>query len=151
MSLLRRIEKGGSGGQGGSGGSGGDNPPEVPKLAALRARKQSVVGPDNRPGSPAPGRNENSYMDLKTRVQQKLLNEMDQSMDISRKNEVRAHIEELFNSILTEESMVLSRAERQRLFDAIIAEILGFGPLEPLLADDTVTEIMVNGPKNIFV
>jgi pilus assembly protein CpaF len=155
MSLLRRIEKGGgSGGQGGSGGSGGSGggDPEDPKLAALRARKQSVVGQDGRPGAPAQGgRNENSYMDLKARVQQKLLNEMDQSMDISRKSEVRNHIEELFNSILAEESMVLSRAERQRLFDAIVAEILGFGPLEPLLADDTVTEIMVNGPKNIFV
>src|SRR5689334_21209467 len=155
MSLLRRIEKGGgSGGQGGSGGSGGSGggDPEDPKLAALRARKQSVMGQESRPGAPAQGgRNENSYMDLKARVQQKLLNEMDQSMDVSRKNEVRAHIEELFNSILAEESMVLSRTERQRLFDAIIAEILGFGPLEPLLADDTVTEIMVNGPKNIFV
>ncbi|MFN8376518.1 MAG: hypothetical protein U0694_27065, partial [Anaerolineae bacterium] len=88
MSLLRRIEKGGgSGGQGGSGGSGGDNPPpEDPKLAALRARKQSMVGPDARSGAPAQaGRTENSYMDLKARVQQKLLNEMDQSMDISRK------------------------------------------------------------------
>jgi pilus assembly protein CpaF len=155
MSLLRRIEKGGSGqgGSGGSGGSGGDNPPpEDPKLAALRARKQAMMGQESRPGAPAAGgRTESSYMDLKARVQQKLLNEMDQSMDVSRKNEIRAHIEELFNSILAEESMVLSRAERQRLFDAIIAEILGFGPLEPLLADDTITEIMVNGPKNIFV
>ena len=72
-------------------------------------------------------------------------------MDLTRKNEVRAHIEELFNAILAEESMVLARQERQRLFESIVAEILGFGPLEPLLADETITEIMVNGPKNIFV
>jgi pilus assembly protein CpaF len=72
-------------------------------------------------------------------------------MDLTRKNEVRSHIEELFNAILAEESMVLARAERQRLFEQIVAEILGFGPLEPLLADETITEIMVNGPKNIFI
>jgi pilus assembly protein CpaF len=72
-------------------------------------------------------------------------------MDLTRKNEVRSHIEELFNAILAEESMVLARAERQRLFEQIVAEILGFGPLEPLLADESITEIMVNGPKNVFI
>jgi pilus assembly protein CpaF len=37
------------------------------------------------------------------------------------------------------------------LFEAIVAEILGFGPLEPLLAEDNITEIMVNGPKNVYI
>jgi len=72
-------------------------------------------------------------------------------MDVTRKNEVRAHIEELFNAILADESIVISRAERLSLFESIVAEILGFGPLEILLADDTITEIMVNGPKNVFI
>ncbi|NOR82246.1 MAG: CpaF family protein, partial [Ardenticatenales bacterium] len=52
---------------------------------------------------------------------------------------------------LMEENIVLSRSERRRLFEQIVAEILGLGPLEPLLADDSITEVMVNGPKNIFV
>ncbi|HLU09686.1 MAG TPA: CpaF family protein [Oceanobacillus sp.] len=147
MSLLNRIQKGGS-----SGGGGGDLPPsesgggeEASRLAAMRARPQAVAGR-------APGRGTDSgYIDLKTRVQNRLLSELDQSMDLTRKNEVRSHIEELFNAILAEESMVLARAERQRLFEQIVAEILGFGPLEPLLADESITEIMVNGPKNIFI
>jgi pilus assembly protein CpaF len=46
---------------------------------------------------------------------------------------------------------VLSRPEKQRLFEQIAAEILGFGPLQPLLEDESITEIMVNGPKNIYV
>lgn len=151
MSLLRRIEKGG-GNTGGSGG-GNEQPPAGPgdagagdesRLAAMRSRNQAVVGRGN-------FRTDNSYVDLKVRVQNRLLSELDQSMDLTRKNEVRAHIEELFNAILAEESMVLARAERQRLFEAIVAEILGFGPLEPLLSDETVTEIMVNGPKNVFI
>jgi pilus assembly protein CpaF len=147
MSLLRRIENRGT-----PGGS-GQQPPEQggetedSKLAAMRQRRQAI----SQESRPAGGR-DNSYMDLKSRVQNKLLSELDsQSMDVKARDKVRAHIEELFNSILADESLVLSRAERQRLFEAIVADILGFGPLEPLLADDSVSEIMVNGPKNVFV
>ncbi len=161
-SLLNRIQKGGNS-SGGSGGNGGDQEPpnrnsstsplaesgtggaDESRLSAMRMRNQAVAG---RQGS---GTRDNTYVDLKTRVQNRLLSELDQSMDLSRKQEVRAHIEELFNAVLAEESMVLARAERQRLFESIVAEIMGFGPLEPLLADETITEIMVNGPKNIFV
>ncbi len=143
MSLLRRIEKGG-----GSGGSGGGDDGDERRAARKAAQQRRAAAA--RPDSGGRGR-ETAYMDLKNRVQNKLLNELDQSLDVTRKDEVRRQIEELFNAILAEESMVLSRAERHRLFESIVADILGLGPLEPLLADDTVTEIMVNGPKNIFV
>jgi pilus assembly protein CpaF len=92
-----------------------------------------------------------SYFDLKTRVQNKLLSELDPSMDVTRTDEVRRTIQDLFEQILAEENIVLSRPERARLFEQIAAEILGFGPLQPLLEDDTITEIMVNGPKNVYV
>ncbi len=85
------------------------------------------------------------------RVQNKLLAELDPSMDVSQTAEVRRTIEELFETILAEENIVLSRPERRRLFEQIVAEILGLGPLEPLLADETITEIMVNGAKNIYI
>jgi pilus assembly protein CpaF len=148
MSLLNRIQKGGS--AGGSGGGQGQPPSdpgsEDPRLSAMRSQNRPVVqGGRGQPGQ------DKAYSDLKNRVQSRLMNELDQSIDPSRKNEIRSHIEELFNSILAEESMVLARAERQRLFESIVADILGFGPLEPLLADETITEIMVNGPKNVFV
>ncbi|MFO7322490.1 MAG: CpaF family protein [Chloroflexota bacterium] len=110
----------------------------------MRVRRQA-------PGAERSHAAPNTYLDLKTRVQNRLLAELDQSMDLTRTAEVRAAIEELFNAILSEEAMVLSRAERQRLFESIVAEILGYGPLEPLLADESITEIMVNGPKNVFV
>ncbi len=158
MSLLRRIDKGSgnnsgggdSGGRGsdGTGNLGGGGESEESKLAAMRQRRQALAE-QQRPG--AAGKS-NNYLDLKTRVQNKLLSELDhQAMDVSRKNEVRTHIEELFNAILADESIVISRAERLSLFESIVAEILGFGPLEILLADDSITEIMVNGPKNIFI
>ncbi|NIM95708.1 MAG: CpaF family protein [Anaerolineales bacterium] len=72
-------------------------------------------------------------------------------MDVSQTAEVRRTIEELYENILAEERIVLSRPERRRLFEQIVAEILGLGPLEPLLADDSITEVMVNGAKNIYI
>ena len=137
MSLLRRIERGGQQPT-------TDNQGAESKLAELRVRRQAIT-----PGGAHVA--QDGYLDLKTRVQNKLLSELDPSMDITRTQEVRATIEELFNAILSEESIVLARNERRRLFEQIVAEILGFGPLEPLLADETITEIMVNGPKNIYI
>jgi pilus assembly protein CpaF len=144
MSLLRRIEGRGSGGSGDEESGAEAQQSEESKLAAMRQRK---IATDNRQS-----RNENSYMDLKSRVQSKLMSELDsQSLDVTKKAQIRSHIEGMFGQILADESLVLSKNERQRLFEAIVADILGFGPLEPLLSDESVSEIMVNGPKNIFV
>jgi pilus assembly protein CpaF len=147
MSLLRRIEQGqGSSpapspkpsgeGQGGQGSSGGD------RLSSLQARRVSAPSTTPQAGS---------YFDLKVRVQNKLLAEIDPSMDISKSDDVRRTIQNLFEQILADENIVLSRPERARLFEQIAAEILGFGPLQPLLEDDSITEVMVNGPKNIYI
>jgi pilus assembly protein CpaF len=137
VSLLRRIEQGQS------------QTPQADdlsasRLAELRSRRQTgQIGTQS--GS------RDAYFDLKTRVQNKLLGELDPSMDVNRTAEVRRTIEDLFETILAEESIALSRAEKKRLFEAIVAEILGFGPLEPLLADEAITEIMVNGAKNVYI
>jgi len=144
MSLLKRIEQGQEGGGSSSKGekssSGGSS--EGSRLSSLQSRRVNA---------PATSPQAGSYFDLKTRVQNKLLSELDPSMDITRTDEVRRTIQELFEQILAEENIVLSRPERARLFEQIAAEILGFGPLQPLLEDDTITEIMVNGPKNVYI
>jgi pilus assembly protein CpaF len=148
MSLLKRIEQGQVQGQdtstppqqsGRVGQAGGG---DSSRLSSLQARRVSA---------PATTPQAGSYFDLKTRVQNKLLAELDPSMDISKTDEVRRTIQELFEQILAEESIVLSRPERARLFEQIAAEILGFGPLQTLLEDETITEIMVNGAKNIYI
>lgn len=141
MSLLKRIEQGQSGTPSGGGQSAGHEG-EGSRLSSLQSRR--VNAPIT---SPQAG----SYFDLKTRVQNKLLSELDPTMDITRTEEVRRTIQDLFEQILAEENIVLSRPERARLFEQIAAEILGFGPLQPLLDDDTITEIMVNGPKNVYI
>ncbi|MEX1158906.1 MAG: CpaF family protein [Thermomicrobiales bacterium] len=92
-----------------------------------------------------------SFNDLKSRVQNRLIAELDPRMDLSNADEVRRTVEETFTSVLESESIVLTRVERLRLFEAIAAEILGYGPIEPLLNDDSVSEVMVNGPKQVYV
>ena len=152
MSLLKRIEQS----QGQPQGAGQGSPAPAPqsagsaqsgggdssRLSSLQARRVSA---------PITSPQAGSYFDLKTRVQNKLLAELDPSMDITKTDEVRRTIQELFEQILTEENIVLSRPERARLFEQIAAEILGFGPLQTLLEDETITEIMVNGAKNIYI
>ena len=64
---------------------------------------------------------------------------------------MRAQVEELFNAVLSEEGVMLSHEEQRRLFESVAADLLGYGPLEPLLADDTVVEILVDGSNRIYV
>ncbi|NLE44406.1 MAG: CpaF family protein [Chloroflexi bacterium] len=129
MSLLKRIER-------------------QKQEAVLRESDDMQELRVRRPAIP-PSRD--AYMDLKTRIQNKLIADLDPTMDVTKTDEVRRTIEEMFNNILTEEQNVLSRAERKRLFQQIVAEILGLGPLEPFMADPTISEVMVNGAKNIYV
>jgi pilus assembly protein CpaF len=137
MSLLKRIEQG----------QGGQNQP--PQNEQDRARL--LANQSRRVAPPGAGSQKDTFLDLKTRVQNRLFSELDPTMDVTKINEVRTTILELFEQVLAEESTVLSRAEKHRLFEQIAAEILGFGPLQPLLEDDSITELMVNGAKNIYI
>jgi pilus assembly protein CpaF len=90
------------------------------------------------------------FQDLKTRVQDRLIAELDPTMDLTRTDLVRRTVEEMFNVVLEQEGVTISRVDRAKLFEQIVAEILGFGPIEPLLKDDAITEVMVNGPKKVY-
>jgi pilus assembly protein CpaF len=128
MSLLKRIEK-------------TQQPAErTSRLEQIRAEREA----------PAQGCQE-TFQDIKGRIQDRLIAELDPHADMGDSEELQQNIEELFQNMLAQENIILSRSERQRLFEQIVAEILGFGPLQPLLAEDTVTEIMVNGPRMIYV
>ncbi len=138
MSILRRIQTGESQPQP------AQPAKSEPQTATPLQTRRSIT-----PGTQS--QQQDTYQDLKGRVQTKLLSELDPSVDVTKVNEVRKTIQDLFDQILIDENFVLSRAEKNRLFEQIAAEILGLGPLQPLLEDDTITEIMVNGPRNIYV
>jgi len=137
MSLLKRIENGQT--TSSDAGNGKDSGSQLGKLQSRSAPSGGV------------STQRDTYSDLKSRVQNRLLAELDPTMDVTRVGEVRNTIQELFEQVLAEENIVLTRQERHRLFEQIAAEILGLGPLQPLLEDGSITEIMVNGPKNVYI
>ncbi len=94
---------------------------------------------------------ERSDLKLVARLRDKILSRLDSQLDISNRNAVQQAIQKLFPQVMAEENAAVSRTERVRLFELVMADIMGYGPIEPLLRDDSVTEIMVNGPKNIYL
>jgi pilus assembly protein CpaF len=89
--------------------------------------------------------------ELRSRITEELVI-LDEDFRSARLREERSHhIEALFDAALNEEGATLSNEERQKMLDSIIDDLFGFGPLEPCLADDAVTEIMVDGPYKIYV
>jgi len=99
----------------------------------------------------APLSEHDSFAELRSRVQQKLIQDIGPNADFSQAGEMRKRIQVLFESALETEGTQLTRADRARLFEQIVADILGYGPIQPLLDDDTITEVMVNGPKQIYI
>src|SRR5207244_597764 len=92
-----------------------------------------------------------SLREVKFRVQGRVIADLDPRLDIANQAEVRRQIEEIFGKIVEEEGLALTRAERVRMLEQITDEIIGLGPLEPLLRDESITEIMVNGPRQVFI
>ncbi|HYP41778.1 MAG TPA: CpaF family protein [Chloroflexia bacterium] len=159
MSLLKRIggtgpmpENGNIGQKNGPGPAGNGN-----GAAGLSSPTNVLPRPTGRLGAPPDeGRRSamsagGEFVDLKNRVQQKLIAELDPKLDLTKTDEVRRQVEDIFNEILDAENIVLTRVDRARLFEAVAAEILGFGPIEPLLKDNSIGEIMVNGPKLVYI
>jgi pilus assembly protein CpaF len=92
-----------------------------------------------------------SFRDVKFRIQNRVIQDLDPKLDLTNQVEVRRQIEEIFSRVIDEEGLALTRAERVRMLEQITDEIIGLGPLEPLLRDDSVSEIMVNGPRQIYI
>ncbi|OIO91159.1 MAG: type II secretion system protein E [Armatimonadetes bacterium CG2_30_59_28] len=93
------------------------------------------------------------YYALKEKVQDRLVQEMDPEL-LSRgqhSDRLRSQVEEMINTAIQEDNMAMSRAERSELVGDLLNEIAGLGPIEPLLNDPEVSEIMVNGPFQIYV
>ena len=147
MSLLRRLE---------------GQSPARPAAEPAAPAPSGDQKPPERPGAPPPppsastaapanrGLNKEQSKDLKTRIQERLLKEMDPKLDVNDKEKVTQVVQDLFDRILEEEGILIPKDPKAELFNAILAEIIGFGPIDILLRDPSVSEIMVNGPHRVF-
>src|SRR5437588_2200613 len=139
MSLLRRIEGTRPAGQ-----------PEQPQQPGAPGQ-QPPRPPAEGPLSQTAARSHDATRDARVRLQTRIINNLDPRLDLSDAKAVRSNIEEMFNKFIDEEGIVVTRVERQRMLEQILDEILGFGPIQPLLNDDSITEVMVNGPYRVYV
>jgi pilus assembly protein CpaF len=129
-------------------GAGAGPAPHEPALAEALAVEMPVPP---RP-EPVPDRLSEQEKGIKTRVHDQVLRKLDLSA-LSRlpENEAREEIRGLALQLMNQEALTLPSAARQRVANQIEDEIMGLGPLEPLLADRTVADVLVNGWDKVFV
>jgi pilus assembly protein CpaF len=140
MSLLRRIE--------------GARPSKPSTPSAPSPSSPGGGGEDTPTGimhPSAPTQPKDSMRDLRSGLQNKIINNLDPRLDLKDEKAVKSAIEEMFNKYLEEDGVTITRVERQRLLEQIFNEVLGFGPIQPLLEDDSITEVMVNGPFRVYI
>jgi pilus assembly protein CpaF len=92
------------------------------------------------------------WFELKTQVHHKLLNSLtpDQLKDLN-KESVRGQIGAVVEKLIIDEALPMTVGEREKLIEEILDEVFGLGPLEPLLKDSSVSDILVNGFDNVYV
>src|SRR5215470_10158809 len=108
------------------------------------------------PLNPAPARPQapvrHQYLELKANVHRKLLNRLNlEALAQAERSRAESEIRTLLSELLSEETTPLSMAERDGLFAEVLDEVFGLGPLEPLLRDPGISDILVNTYRHVFV
>jgi pilus assembly protein CpaF len=113
-------------------------------------REPGFVGAGN--GNNSDGNGHHTFQDVKSRLHRVLINRMDLSiLSTLTPEQVHAEVSRLAESVLNQEAMPLSSSDRERLVSEVQHELFGLGPLEPLLADPTISDILVNSYGTIYV
>src|SRR6187401_158238 len=119
------------------------------------ALRERLIGNNNGstpPGSVADGSGQHSFQEMKSRLHRTLINRMDLTkLSSLTPDQVHAEVSRLAEAVLAQEAMPLSAAERERLVSDVQHELFGLGPLEPLLKDPTISDILVNKHDTIYI
>ena len=100
----------------------------------------------------SPAQASHAYQQMKARVHQLLLGRLDlEAMEGMSPERLREELSVMVERLLTEENVIVNALERRSLVRDIQHEMLGLGPLETLLADATISDILVNGSKQVYV
>ncbi|MBU2329418.1 MAG: CpaF family protein, partial [Alphaproteobacteria bacterium] len=150
----------------GKGGAGVSTIPAQPPAAAPAARSSTLIEPGSpevnsrqqvaapsmqTPSRKKPPRTED-YYDTKSQVFSALIDTIDLSQLAKLDGEsAREEIRDIVNDIITIKNFAMSISEQEELLDDICNDVLGYGPLEPLLARDDIADIMVNGAGQTFI
>src|SRR5215217_2635968 len=105
-----------------------------------------------RPATPPKPQVRQQYIDLRTNVHRKLLNKLNlEALAQSDRARAESEIRTLLSQLVAEEGTPISLTEREMLFVEILDDVFGLGPLEPILRDPSINDILVNTYKNVFV
>jgi pilus assembly protein CpaF len=92
------------------------------------------------------------FQRIKTEVHRKVIASIDLgAIGTRREGELRAEVRRMAEEITRRSSHLLNLNERERLVNEVVDETFGLGPLEPVLKDPTVSDVLINGPKKVFV
>ena len=96
---------------------------------------------------------EDPYAEVKGLIHKKIIEKVDSSLlnNIKDEHKLNTQIAEIVDETLKEKDIYISRTEKQDIVNYIIDETIGFGPISKYLMDETVSEVMVNGPKQVYV
>lgn len=89
------------------------------------------------------------YQGLKSKIHKRIVDEM--SLEESERGVLEEIVASLGNIVMDEEPNPIPRSERNRIISEVVDEVLGYGPIDQLLKDDSISEVMVNGPNQIYV
>jgi pilus assembly protein CpaF len=121
--------------------------------AVPKARPTDTVPPPVATAARAPqaGEAPPAFTAAKVQIHAKLIERFADQIDSSNKVGVREKIVELADEYFRTTAMTMTKTDKERLVDSVLDDVLGLGPLEALLADPNITEIMANHPKQIYV
>lgn len=91
-------------------------------------------------------------LELKLTIHRRLLDSINlAAIEKMPKEQFQREVGEIIRELLREEGTALNLGEQNQLVEDVLDEVLGLGPLEPLIKDDTITDILVNGPDRVFI
>jgi pilus assembly protein CpaF len=127
-------------------------PDQPPRRAGASAGKPTMAPAQPRQNTEASVSSKQSVEEAKLKIQPLVVDRIDigAAARLDRE-ELGRQIGELVGEILREERIRLNQREQKDLVELLLDDMLGLGPLEPMLADETVTDIMVNGPYQVYV
>ncbi|UVK54985.1 Flp pilus assembly complex ATPase component TadA [Mesorhizobium sp. AR02] len=126
--------------------------PPQPSAPVAPPARRAVEAPPIAPEARRSREKSETYYDTKSQVFSALIDTIDLSQLAKLEPEsAREEIRDIVNDIIAIKNFAMSIAEQEELLDDICNDVLGYGPLEPLLARDDIADIMVNGSKNVYI